>query len=228
MGVACTACTDPIKEDELRLRPPLRVGQTLDPESLYAKTWPGKPALVKLKDDLILAIPPQFHKFWAHRDPTTGKDLAIRPPFPIGKLPYAELAGFTMHLPDFEGHRPDNYLSDFDVNRVEVVYIAPETMPAMKPDSPGAYPPNVFKRISTGEYRSFDPEKYKEKYGLRCYDRKPGDEERQRCYGRRYSELEEFLLLDIVTPPYSAGTLFPSMSARYFSPKIRRYRNRLA
>ena len=63
IGLACTACNDQIKTNEPMLQPPLSDGQTLDPESLYAKTWPGQPVLVKLKDNLILSIPPQFHQF---------------------------------------------------------------------------------------------------------------------------------------------------------------------
>ena len=219
IGLACTACNDQIKTNEPMLQPPLSDGQTLDPESLYAKTWPGQPALVKLKDNLILSIPPQFHQFWAHRDHITGKDLSIRPPFPVKDLHYAKSAGFTMHMPDFEGYRPDNYLNEFDENRVLVAYISPENMSAIEPDAPGAYPPNMFKRISTGQYRSFDPDKYEEKFGLRCYNQMPRDDDRQNCYGRRDSEIEEYILLKIYTPPYAPGTVFPLMSAKYFTPR---------
>lgn len=38
------------------LAPPLKPGQILDKNSEYAKKWPGRPALFKLKDNLILAI----------------------------------------------------------------------------------------------------------------------------------------------------------------------------
>lgn len=201
------------------LKPPLRVGQTLDPDSQYAKAWPGKPALVKLKDNLILSIPPQFHKFWALRDPSTGKEMAFRPPFPIEKLPLAKLAGFVMHTPDFEGYRPDNYLNEFDEDTVLVYQIQPASMSAMEPDATGAYPPNVFKRRSTGEYRFIDPEKYEEIHGLRCYERRARDDDRQICYGKRESALEEYLILDIYVPPYSPATVYPIMSTHYFTPK---------
>lgn len=58
-----TACTNDTASEEALLKPPLKLGQVLDPESLYAKTWPGKPTLVKLKANLILAIPPQHSQF---------------------------------------------------------------------------------------------------------------------------------------------------------------------
>ena len=183
LALACSACADDNRDHTVQ--PPLKPGQTLDPDSMYAKRWPGKPALVKLNEQLILAIPPQFHKFWAHRDPLTGRDSSIRPPFPIEKLNTAKSAGFTMHMPDFEGYRPDNYLMDFDQNRVEVVQISGVSMKAMEPDAPGAYPPNIFKRVSVGQFRSFDPEKYEEKYNLRCYEKLDKDAEKQYCYGKR-------------------------------------------
>ena len=82
-----TACTNDTASEETLLKPPLKPGQVLDPDSLYAKTWPGKPTLVKLKDNLILAIPPQHSQFWAQRHWITGRDRAIRPPYPLEKLP---------------------------------------------------------------------------------------------------------------------------------------------
>jgi hypothetical protein len=66
-----------------------------------------------------------------------------------------------MHMPDFSGYTPDNYRVDFDQDRVEIAYISPEPMSVLEPDGLGAYPPNVFKRASTGPLRSFDPENMK-------------------------------------------------------------------
>jgi hypothetical protein len=139
----------------------------------------------------------------------------------IDELPYAKSAGFTMHMPDYAGYTPDNYRKDFDENRVEIIYIAPAPMDQMEPGAPGAYPPNMFERASTGPYRSFDPDKYEEKYGLRCYFDldKEGDE--QYCYGKRDSDLDEYLLLRVAVPPYRATTQFPIMTTRYFSPQYR-------
>ena len=213
-----TAC-DADNQGNAFMQPPLKPGQTLDPESMYAKTWPGKPALVKLKDNLILAIPPQHHEFWAHRDSFTGRDLSFRPPYPVEKLPYADLAGFTMHMPDFGGFTPDNYLIGFDKNRVEVAFIAPASMNAKEPDAPGRHPPNAFKRISTGPYRSIDTEKFQDKYGLRCYAPIKKESDGYLCYGRRESEIEEYILLDIMLEPYEPHHIFPMMTTKYFSVK---------
>ena len=44
--------------------PPLKPGQVLDPESLYAKRWPGRPALFRLNEELGFAVPPGHQPFW--------------------------------------------------------------------------------------------------------------------------------------------------------------------
>jgi hypothetical protein len=215
MTVAC----DGDNQGVAFMQPPLKPGQVLDPDSLFAKTWPGKPALVKLNDGLILAIPPQYHAFWAHRHWLTGRDSSFRPPMALEKLPYAKLAGFTMHMPDFSGYTPDNYREDFDESRVEIIEITPAPMISMAPGAPGSYPPNMFQRVSTGPFRAFDPDKYEEKYGLRCYKNPDPESDKQYCYGKRDSDLEEYVLFRITVPPYQVTTRFPLMQTHYFSPK---------
>jgi hypothetical protein len=217
-ALICSAC-DANTQGETWLQPPLKPAQSLDPNSSYAKKWPGKPSVVKLKDNLGLAIPPQHHQFWTHYHWLTGRDMAYRPPMAIDKLPYAKSAGFTMHMPDYAGYTPDNYLKDFDENRVEIVQISPASMDQMQPGATGAYPPNQFERISTGPYRAFDPDKYEEKYGLRCYLQTDTDGDTQYCYGKRDSNIEEYLFLDITVPPYRISTQFPNMTTHYFSPR---------
>ena len=218
LAFACSACGADT-QGSLTVQPPLKPDQALDPASMYAKRWPGKPSLVKLNDKLILAIPPQFHQFWTQRDALTGLDLSTRPPYPLEKLSLSKSAGFTMHMPDFSGYTPDNYLEDFDANRVQIIYISPAPMNYMEPSAPGSYPPNVFQRASTGPYRSFDPELYVEKYGLRCYQRLDQDGDTQYCHGKRESDLDEYLLLQVTVPPYRISTRFPIMTTNYFSPK---------
>lgn len=201
------------------MKPPLKPGQVLDPDSLYAKAWSGKPTLIKLKDNLVLQVPPQFHQFWAQRHWLTGRDMVSRPPMPLDKIPTSPLAGFVMHLPDFEGYTPDNYERDFDENRVQIVHIAPAPMSYMESDASGSYPPNQFKRASTGQYRFFDPDKYEEKYGLRCFEKRDPTSETQYCYGKRDSDFDEYLLLDVMFPPYDSWVQYPQMQTKYFSPK---------
>ncbi|OYU43112.1 MAG: hypothetical protein CFE44_20185, partial [Burkholderiales bacterium PBB4] len=210
---------DQIERMSTTLQPPLRAGQTLDLESLYAKAWPGKPSLTKLSEELILQIPPQYHQFWKQRDSATGRDLMVRPPVALDKIPKSGNMGFVMHLPDYEGYRPDNYLREFDEDEVLVYQIQPAPMSSMEADAAGTYPPNAFKRLSSGEHRFFDPEKFEDKHGLRCYDVTLGDNKRQFCYGRRNSELEEYLILNVLVPPYGDWIAYPLMSTNYFTPR---------
>lgn len=218
LAIACSACSANTQGDQI-MQPPLKPGQVLDPNSMYAKTWPGKPTLVKLKDNLILAIPPQHSQFWAQRHWLTGRDMVLRPPTPLEKLPYADLTGFVMHMPDFGGYTPDNYLKDFDENIVKIVNISSAPMSYMEPGAPGSYPPNMFPRVATGPFRAFDPDIYEEKYGMRCYKNLDVTSDSQYCYGKRDSDLGEYLLLDAMFPPYEQHHVFPMMSAKYFSPK---------
>lgn len=197
------------------MQPQLKPGQILDPDSMYAKRWPGKPALVKLKDNLILSIPPQYHQFWTQRHWLTGIDQAFRPPYPLQDLPYANSAGFTMHMPDFAGYSPDNYLADFDENRINVIQISSAPMSYLEPGAPGTHPPNGLERLI--KYKAIDPTKFYDKYGLRCYLLQPRDVDEQTCYGIRSDEPVEYLIFRIAVKPYHESTLFPLMRTTYFS-----------
>ncbi len=201
------------QESQYLLVPPTFAGKAVRPDSLYAKTWPGRPGLYKLNERVILQIPPQFHKFWLQRD-ATGKDLVMRPPTDLATLPTLPLAGFVMHLPDFGGYTPDNYQRDFDENRVEVVEIAPASPEQMAPGAPGSYPPNMFARFM--RYRPSDAGEYTDRYGLRCYAEGAGDR-RQTCVGKRNAS--EDILLEVLLPPYGTGELYPQMRTVYFSPR---------
>jgi hypothetical protein len=219
LSMVCSACCQTYKDDPTMLQPPLKPGQVLDPDSLYAKTWPGKPSLARLKDNLILATPPQFHAFWRQKHWITGLDMVPRPPMALDKIPVLDSAGFVMHMPDFGGYTPDNYQKEFDEDVVLVFEIRPASMSEMEPDAPGGYPPNGFKRISTGEHPMVDLNRYRDLHGLRCYTSTDADLDEEICYGRRDSSLEEYLILDITVPPYSSITRFPQMQTTYFSPK---------
>ncbi|MDO8699672.1 MAG: hypothetical protein Q7J75_04530 [Rhodoferax sp.] len=82
----------------------------------------------------------------------------------------------------------------------------------------GGYPPNMYQRITTGVAR-IDPEKYEEKNGLHCFERRPNEKENQTCYGLRDAASGEYILLDITVPPYEDWIKYPHMQAKYFSPK---------
>src|ERR1700689_1890230 len=77
-GVAC-----PIRADEpgSTAKRPASAAMPAD-QSYYLRYWPqGHPALFKLKTDLVLAVPPEFQKFWLQRD------QVVRVPTPLNQLP---------------------------------------------------------------------------------------------------------------------------------------------
>lgn len=218
LSLSFIACSNDMTYDTPAIPPPLKPGKILDPDSEYAKKWSGKPTLAKLKDNLILSIPPQHLKFWLQQHWLTGHDLVARPPIAIDKIPLVPSSGFVMFTPDFGGYTPDNYMKEFDENDVLVFNIQPASMDALEPGAPGAYPPNGLAR--TIQYKGIaDPNKFETKYGLICYERKEGDGDQQICYGKRESTLDEHLMLHITTPPYNRSTLFPIMQTTYFSPR---------
>jgi len=77
--------------------PPVPPGTKIDKSSDYFRYWPkgGQPSLWKLKDNLILAIPPQYQPFWYQKDDVT------RAPVPLNQVPQARQTGFTFFMPDF-------------------------------------------------------------------------------------------------------------------------------
>lgn len=214
--VLCACHSETTAENQM-LEIPKKQGQVLDPDSVFVKTWPGKPALYKLKEDLVLAIPPQFQGFWGQRHWITGFDLANRPPKAIADLPYERSAAFAMHMPNFDGFTIENYQIEFDEDLVTVLDIQPSPMSAMEPGASGSYPPNQIVRVA--QSKSVNMDKYEDKHGLRCYDDINDPNNSKTCYGRRDSDIEEYLILRFVTPRYESWIRYPIMQTNYFSPK---------
>lgn len=170
-------------------------------------------SIFKLSDTLILHPPAQYGQFWdkPEKYPALPKDVSA---FPVVET------SFQFHMPNFTGHTAESIKLDFDKTRVDVIQISAASMDALKPGAPGAYPPNMFSRNIEEPFRSFDPEKYEEKYGLRCYERSESKKsEPQTCYGKRDSKMEEYVLIRATVPPYDDWITYPIFSAYYFSPK---------
>lgn len=207
------ACTQQQKQELGPMpNPPVPPGTELDKSSDYHRYWPqGRPALFKLKDNLILAIPPQYQQFWYQRD------KVVRAPAAPSAIPQVPLIGFDFFMPGFSGYTPENYRRDFDENKVDVVELEPADLAQTAPDTPGEYPPNMLKR-ALGSI--LDPNNYKDIYGLRCYrwlSWIAGGRDRMTCYGRRDDSTGEDIMFYANTPPYEPGTRFPLMQAEYFS-----------
>ena len=192
--------------------PPLKPGQILDMNTDYGKYWPGQPALFKLTEDWGLAIPPQYMRFWIQRD------RVVRHPTSWSKIPLVESIGFKFFMPDFGGYTPDNYQDEFHPDKVELIHFEVVGMGQEQAGAPGSYPPNMFARVSGV---SFDPNKYQEKYGLRCYDFRLDLDagNNQYCYGLRDPKTNEYILIDTRPPPYPEWIIYPHMKATYFTPR---------
>ena len=195
--------------------PPLKPGQTLDLKTDYGKYWPGQPVLFKLTEDWGFAIPPQYMQFWIQRD------RVVRHPAPWSKIPLVESIGFEFFMPDFGGYTPDNYQDEFHEDKVELIEFAFVGMGEEQAGAPGSYPPNMFARVSAKRDRSFHPDEYQDRYGLRCYGYEPQLDigSTQYCYGLRDSKTNEHILLKISPPPYPEWIIYPHMQAKYFSPR---------
>ena len=142
--------------------PPLKPGQVLDKTSEYAKTWPGRPALFRLSNTVLLQIPPQYQQFWYQGDKVT------RPPADLSKLRTGGQVGFQFFMPDYSGYTPENYKVEFHEDIVEVIYVRFEGMGAEQPGAPGAYPPNGFKSQTT-QPRLIEPDQVQQKFALSCW-----------------------------------------------------------
>lgn len=198
--------------------PPLKPGQTLDLNTDYGKYWPGQPALFKLSESWGFAIPPQYMRFWRQRDRVT------RYPAPWSKIPLVELIGFQFFMPDFSGYTPDNYTDEFHKDRVEVIDFRIVGMGPEQSDAPGYYPPNMFARITAKPNPRFDPDKYQEMYGLRCYDFIPNPKyiSHQSCYGLRDIKTNEYILLSTTPPPLQWAHRTSTDASHLFHATLRR------
>jgi hypothetical protein len=202
-----------LRQSNPMLLPPLPPGTSIDMSLPYFREWPnGRPALFKIKDKLILAIPPQYQKFWYQGD------KVVRAPAPVSQIKQVPSIGFEFFMPGFSGYTPQNYQIEFDERRVDVIEVQPADPAQMAPDAPGEYPPNMLKRVLGS---ILDPNDYQDLYGLRCYRYFPGFHTDQTvCYGKRDPTNGEDIMLDVTVPPYQISTRFPNMQARYFSQRF--------
>ena len=168
--------------------------------------WPeGRSAPLKITDALVLAIPLQYQRSAIERA------QGPRSPFPgIGGRTEAH---FDFFLPDLSGYTLQNYRSDFDPNKVEVVYLHAGDPHEADPGAPGEYPPNMLARALKDQ---LDPHGYQDMYGLRCY-RGRVLTGRLTCYGARAARAHEDILLYVPVGSGGSENTYPMLKANYFS-----------
>ena len=168
------------------------------------KEWPqGSSEPLKITDQLTIAIPLKYVRAAIYHGRARKALLTVQSD--------RSEAQFEFFLPEYSGYTLENYRSDSDENKVEVVYLHAGDPHEADTDAAGEYPPNMLKRA----LRDFlNPSAYQDQFGLRCYeDREPSG--RRTCYGRRSAD--EDIVLYTKVPPYAEGDTFPVMQARYFS-----------
>ena len=192
--------------------PPLKPGQVLDPESLYAKRWPGRSALFRLNEELGFEVPPGYMPFWYD-----GARELVRPPAKWNQIPIVQSLGFSFFMPDFRGYTPDNYLREFDEDRVNVISMRWVGLGQERPGEPGGYPPNQWARVLNG--RDIAPT---EQHLLTCIpysnsdSPKPGED--YFCVGPPGDGGFPQVSMRVPTPPFPEWMVNPLMRARYFTP----------
>jgi hypothetical protein len=196
--------------------PWLAPGTKIDMSLPYFKEWPnGNPALFKVRNDLILAVPPQYQKFWRQ-----GKK-AIRLPAPASAIPARQAPGvsFSFFLPGFTGYTPENYEKSFDPGRVDVVELQPADPNEIRSGAIGEFPPNMRKRAFNG---LLSRNSARSLYGLTCYRYSYVSWEtnnRVECYGVDKLAGDIDVMLYGYLPPYESWNKFPIIQARYFTSK---------
>lgn len=208
----CTASADVAHPLNL---PPLPPGTSVDMSLPFFKYWPnGRPALFEVRSELVLAVPPQYQPFWYPRV------KLFRAPAPISAIPKAQRAGvaFQFFLPNFTGYTPRNYTKLLDPDRVNVIELQPADPNEVIPGAVGEYPPNMLRRLLDG---LLNPGTAKRMYGLTCYKfsrQAPETYNKLSCWGRDEKAGGNYVMLDVMLPPYESWMRFPTMQVRYFSP----------
>ncbi len=178
-------------------------GRTVDMNSEYARRWPGESALFKLRDGLILAIPPMYQEFWLQGDRVT------RRPATPERAPAVPLIGFDFFMSDFGGYTPDNYRQPFHEDRVRVNYFS--TVEPRLDGNPPLYT-DIDAAISRLSGVFLIPDQFEDAHGLRCFASPAAANPQRLCVGGRRQG--ERLLLSTLVPPYGPGNTNPRMHTR--------------
>ena len=216
VSLVCTGCDNNLDEHKNIVK------NKADDE--YSRTWPGadQPALFKLKENLILAIPPEHQQFWLQGD------KVVRGKVPFEKILLVPLIGFQMFLPDFSGYTAKNFKSDFDENLIDVKYIEPANINEMLSGAPGYYPANQLNNLI--QSNDVNINNFTDLFGLKCFNTiekgntlhkdDKADLQSKYCLGEvnRGNGVEK-LLLEIHVPPYPDWVKYPMMRTKYFSSK---------
>lgn len=178
------------------------------PSGQYWRWWPhGHPALYRINDALVLAIPPEYQRFWIL------KDGVVRAPASARSVPLVGHVDFSFFLPRYDGYDPSNFARVLDPDRVDVVALGAAKPGEGEPGASGYYPPNLLARLV---HDGLEPNA-RDVHGLRCYQPLGMPRDRWICFGPIGAPPEDQLMLWVDLPPYTTDTKPPMMEAMYFT-----------
>ena len=173
-------------------------------------SWPDGKSVppIKITDDLVLAIPVKYLRYEWLNCRRSAMDIERR----RASLPMNAGAGFDFFLPDFSGYTIERFRAPFGSDEVHVAYVVSARVVGFHPTDAAKLESDQFKN----ELRVLaDTGKYRDMYGLRCYEGKIL-KNRMFCYSARSGEEHRGILLSVDVPPYAPG-VNPLMRVNYFS-----------
>lgn len=165
---------------------------------------------IKITDSLILAVPMKYIRYASANCGNFRSGIANSP---AAKHAWV---GFGFFLPDFSGYTLKRLRESFDVNEVEIAYVASPKEIEGHADHPTNYPSNQLNNVL--RYLA-NPKDYRDIYGLRCYEAKVL-KTTMYCYSARAGNEGDGILFTVTVPPYAPGLVNPQMQTDYYS---RRY-----
>jgi hypothetical protein len=177
-------------------------------DAACSPSWPDRNSVpIKITDRLVLAIPMKYLRYeWLDCRKSQAEIESRRESLPLNAG-----AGFDFFLPDFSGFNMKRFQESFSPDEVHVAYVvsASEIEAAPTPPYPSKQLRNVLKLLA-------DPKRYRDIYGLRCYDGRIL-KNTMYCYSANTEEGHKGILLFVAVPPYGPGVVNPQMWTDYFS-----------
>lgn len=184
-----------------------------DPDAVMAAK-PKTAGLYRLPNDLVLAIPPDFHPWWTLINFSKG-DKAVRMPAARSKAKSAEMLGFSFFLPDYKGYDRSNYSDPFRKDLVTVTSITPVPARDFEPNAPGRYPPNVLPRVLQTDELPYYKKEYTQLHGLNCHYPIKQATSPKFCYAQNHNFPDHIVMLDAGLEPKENWVTNPQIEAAY-------------
>jgi hypothetical protein len=162
---------------------------------------------IRITDRLVLSVPLRYIRYVSLN---CGR---FKAGIPASSPTRSTWTDFDFFLPDFSGYTIERLRNPFDINEVQVAYVASATQIEAFPNHPVHYPSNQLKNVL---HYLADPKTYRDMYGLRCYDEKTW-KTKMYCYSARAGNDHEGILLIVDIPPYGPGITNPLIQTDYFS-----------